>query len=1834
MQSKVDRNLAILKQLNEEVNQQLISTPNYFDNLEDAFNYAENGEEQRFLYDVYKHINPLFKQFLLDNHCTSTMLTPELKEAFQNQLQRSVKKLRDDIIIQKKYILSADEVQKMEEGTDKAYLKRSQVLLEKKIEQYFKLNLSTLLESLYSGQELELEDKDLKERFKQKDALADYREQYGKDLLSQRNLVGSADESKIANLNEKLNYFCTGLYLERMQVRVGQCGEHTALALVKLLKEDRLDWDTKIEAIHCDYYDRDLIDDNHVFLVINRDPNSDLADISTWGKDAIIFDSWKKEVYKATDYLSHRYMTGSEQKNYSAVSFDNQDANLLHNLNKNDVYLQITGNTQFDKLSPLLIEENQLTAIDREQFEQTNQLLNDLLKEVQPANFNLNIKFYLTTAGNQLIQTITGFQEPTIILHRELFNHTDDQALRAELQFALAQQLLTIKKYGMGINNNLSASSLYELDREALNVSNNGDAVINYLRRAQQFYEAHKEEEPSQALPDIMRNILQEEALPATFEQRIKNLMTYFASDTASLKETSFSGSLAAVRTEVATIKPTFFYQEGFDQQNSVEEKLNYLTEQLPSLKEHELLPYELTEIPGIRVSEFCQLLYSLTIDWSNEAQIKAVDKLINEAFELRVPGFDRIYVAIHQLPFSDSYYSHEKNLKALGPFKALQDSIMNFATAMNESTAKEQAKIFQSLYKKLSLHMVPTGGGRVHLATYQQNHQGMVPTGNERFFASHIGLHINWQGFDEEQALQLDNFLAWAKADKEGDIAELLWHLGITHPIVLSTLPDNFKEAILESDGIRTIEFSAPKHLKEEYPSHPGWLAMAVIQDGARHHQLVDTFQSDESFEQQFIQFYDNNFKALRGAADYYSGGGKINLNNDNSTVRCLLAKFTEIALTGTPKEKAIVKSFFLGRKDKRDLESLSMAKATWSGLTLDSLYYQFCFYQRYAGQNFSLFRSNELITLIKDKHISAFPTNLLLGHLGLPYEDLTLECLAPFLKELNSRQLYSVASNADKLVMQHIHTYGPYPLFSHETAQLLALTRINSRIAQKEILKSSISQAPSDLLFSQLEIKDLVTIYKAYEASFLFTSFEEQQQWGRLLLSRLKGVPKAELPEVMESLLNRQQYKRPLSDAQLRNSLIELWVNIQSELLGPDDNTAIYLNKIKNIIENLSEKMTNVELERLLAKLATAIQSQQKVSELMGMRLYPERYSTDFNQLHIKNSEQILTNLATTTAFLGENKSDKEQALDFISSPLTLESLDAFANYLVEQKKPGKPDDLVKQNKADVLCKLQSGLDHYRSFIDKEEQLTQTKIALSQFYYQFWDCNLAQRAVLLDQLALPASEVVTDAQMAAAYQDTFAYAAQKLFPKAHIKNSDDELALEFLKTYLTVANKYERSILLAGLIVVTNETSTAGNDIGIGKKIALLCEHMGPAYIKLAQAIHSHPQTPEYIKRDLQHIKGHANPPARWDLWRLLTDVLPDAEIANINHVGALLGSASYNLALDIDYQEPGNQKVLILLREHAKSDAEKGFDQLMKTIEQCPHPRAQAMCDTLSTMLDEAKRLSQAELDYHISDKQNALAQTMYQLPLSVTLKGQPYNVLLTSATNLCSGDGYRVIERMYGTEFNDLPDNTQEQCTAKKVIATAIVTLELIHILQGKQFDSDRHGNQLRALIDEDSHTIYLGLYDFGELSLEEPKTEELQQLATLLRQLLSPKNWSNPQTLATQIDGLLSQTITENIKQRKPTTYLMHIKKGLLALQDFQKYLSTQDLQAILSNITQNHQEKIHPTLRDELKNSLTLVNWACKAQQSAHSAFGLFTSAIVKSRLDDPNVLEAAIFYR
>ena len=84
-----------------------------------------------------------------------------------------------------------------------------------------------------------------------------------------------------------------------------------------------------------------------------------------------------------------------------------------------------------------------------------------------------------------------------------------------------------------------------------------------------------------------------------------------------------------------------------------------------------------------------------------------------------------------------------------------------------------------------------------------------------------------------------------------------------------------------------------------------------------SQNHKIVHT--QHDSFEQSFISFYDNNWPAL------ISPGFVENQNTDNECVNFLLNQFTQIAINGTKEEKQVVKDFFTGRKDGKDLKNLA---------------------------------------------------------------------------------------------------------------------------------------------------------------------------------------------------------------------------------------------------------------------------------------------------------------------------------------------------------------------------------------------------------------------------------------------------------------------------------------------------------------------------------------------------------------------------------------------------------------------------------------------------------------------------------------------------------------------------------------------------------------------------------------------------------------------------------------------------------------------------------------------------------------------------------------------
>lgn len=337
-----------------------------------------------------------------------------------------------------------------------------------------------------------------------------------------------------------------------------------------------------------------------------------------------------------------------------------------------------------------------------------------------------------------------------------------------------------------------------------------------------------------------------------------------------------------------------------------------------------------------------------------------------------------------------------------------------------------------------------------------------------------------------------------------------------------------------------------------------------------------------------------------------------------------------------------------------------------------------------------------------------------------------------------------------------------------------------------------------------------------------------------------------------------------------------------------------------------------------------------------------------------------------------------------------------------------------------------------------------------------------------------------------------------------------------------------------------------------------------------------------------------------------------LPEETLKKIKHVGKLLGSASYNLALEVELID-GRKVVLILLRENAKEEAKEGYQHLKDTLNVVQHKKIKAISKTAIMMIDEAEALSHAEIDYRISDQQFAIAKELYHVPpIPVVIDDKTYSVHMHPAERYESGPGYRLIEKMEGIEFNDLPNNTPYEKSIKHGVAYAVFLTELGNMLKGAFFDDDRHGNQLCVSIHLNKQQINLNLFDFGEMAIAVPEPIEIQQFAKAIQDLYLSLN--NKKVAANDIDAILSKHIDLAITAQQPYRYLMRIRRGLLALQDFVQYLSKDDLVSIIKELAA-HPEKMHPELAAALPMEAKIYGYASKVK---NNLFGFFNRASVQ----------------
>lgn len=1749
-----------LQQLCDEINQQLPYKPNM------RFDYGQNWETMQERSVDYQHhsflksLNELFHDFT-KIHGPFKNLTEDQKEILSATIEKSINE--EKLCIK----LKLQEIQEIEKKELAARNNISLINLTYYMARLEKMKITDIMATFKQDGELSLDNNDKNASAEESEKLFELRLNLEQRLLKFKNpqffLSLHGDESHLESI-EKIVLFDQGLHLEQTKSLVGQCGEHTALGLLKIFKKKLLTDEDVLELITITYYDKQgRMIDNHLFFAINREGKgarpSTLEDMSTWDPESLVFDSWAKKVN-----LANEVNLKEENTTWTALKFTRRDIKYLDLLTNNHANFTMTGHTDPNKLSETLKKEYQLQ--DMIACPEADKLLNFLLELVRPPSFPVNITFYLTHQGTRLINILSGFDYPVIAIHHEMLTALIQDGNCDMLAFGLAQALVTIKKNGIGCEE-LQHKQQFTIDQEALTITQNNEAAIAYLQAEARFINTNTKEEKWTSI--LNQNPSRNEN--THFQQRIKNLMVVIAhknqTKATELDDVKIKDDINwdQLLIDVISMPTHNFYTDEYNNLSSKIEKINFLTDKLITLKENELIPYEISQLPSSRAREFCKLLFHIKIDWHDDEQVQAIDRLITQALILRISVFNRIYIAI----FNDSYNSLSLStyisFPALGPFKLCQTALTAFSQANNMKTAQSSANEFLKHYESLKTHFFDCAIPNVvekYNREFRKTHEGKYPHGDERFFGSTIGRQIIWNNFKEEDAERINQYINWAKQDQTRRIANMLFCMGINIPAISALLPIAKVVEIFNYKNQHNLPLSLPKSLQYLHLDQTvDFEEQTIIHFSNCMHVDTQMFAENISFEEKFIRFYDANYLGL------ILPRGDLNKNN-KFAMNFLLEQFNKIVISGSKAEKEVVKSFFSGRKDNRDFKSLKKIYSDKKYYSFSFSYLKFCFSQ-HKDASLQLFSKSEQIALLDEYTIGMpAPTALLINLFSSSANNLSLENIEFIFKNMLDKNI-SIMYAYDILT-----TYATNrklrSLFTNESAKFLKLVdRYDNPYHKLTHLKLFTWEPPTQ--FENISTENLIALYQIYEKNFLALCPEDQITFGDVVLKRIRKiyVPQKKISALEQLLfLYGSIIKTPIANILLKNQAIDLWVSTIVRQYGRDDKSDSYFASIQEIIERIEKNTNRSDCEEMLSKLANGICAQQSICEKMGFILDPNTYRSKKPE-DIKNSR--IEVLSTMSAYLGSNIETLKNSLDFLTENITNSSIKTFSGYLINSRNSYGFLKIVTQ-------------EPYSE--EHRERLLST--TLYNFYQSFWNRSLKERAILIDYLAIPASRVTTEGEAQAAYAEFLEYACKKLFPQAHIAKSEDELAFAILTSYLATADKYSRSILLAGILTASNKLQK-GETISIGKKLALICEHMGPAYIKLAQAIQSHPLTPQHIKNDLAHVKSQANPPHRWDLFRLMTTVVPEKIREKIKHVGKLLGSASYNLALEVTVKtDEGSEEnqVLTLLRENAEFDAKKGFQHLKRTIDDCKHPQVKDMHDQLKSILEEAERLSISEMHHAIAIKQTAIAQELYKnMTIPITVDNNQYKVEMYHTTIHQIGHGYRFLERMHGEEFNSLPEKTPEEKRIKKATAIAVFKTELSLILQGGHFDTDRHGAQLRVKYNRETKCIRAGLYDFGEMSTTPPTDKELKQFAGVIKEMTSYYFYSEPMdVLFNKILGKHIKTLTDKGESAR---YLIRIRKALLALSDFQKYVDASELKNIFLSVMQKR-ENIHPILSEAL----------------------------------------------
>ena len=649
-------------------------------------------------------------------------------------------------------------------------------------------------------------------------------------------------------------------------------------------------------------------------------------------------------------------------------------------------------------------------------------------------------------------------------------------------------------------------------------------------------------------------------------------------------------------------------------------------------------------------------------------------------------------------------------------------------------------------------------------------------------------------------------------------------------------------------------------------------------------------------------------------------------------------------------------------------------------------------------------------------------------------------------------------------------------------------------------------------------------VKTWKVLHESALIPPRNIYSMLDKVISNAERNAESSEAEKIYCSILQGHRIVDPI----VRQRCISSWGDAVRNNIGLDDGSEQFNQSLRHTISTIG-RVDPALKEELLNMLGKRLNTQRAATQILdSSRPNISRQSLENSQMQGIGIEEVLN--------LTRREPDtRDCILKFLTSQLTQNTIQEFVSLFPEA------DSSSRNTFGAAVLSTAFDAELWERYQDafKEE-------AAKQFHRNFWAAPFEVRTVIARELFLPAEETSPQEE-----EKIFKVALEQTFPS---KVSYGRQAQEFVRSYIKNVPEYSKHLSIAALMVAAEKSNNSS--VGVGYALASFLETMGPAETKAGQAAESHPATPSEIRSDLKRLKTMADEPTRWALWATIDESVPDEIKENIARVDEVLGCGSFYVVASVTMTDD-SQKVIALLRKHALTRAENGFGLMSAMAVDLGHNH-QAF-HTLDELIDQAKELSKVESNPILSKEQIDIARNIYN-GSSVTVDGYTFNFHVPSVDSV--GQSFRLMEKVEGSHFSDLPQSDET-----KAIAKAIATFEISNIVKGLPFDDDRHGGNVKI----EGNTIHH--YDFGGMMLTPPTDEELGKFANVMLDTLFAT-----QAQSEFVDNFFQQIKTLQEREGSVPTMIKRVQKALLSLDDYRKHFPKEEdvADVLISAIRDSH----------------------------------------------------------